>query len=520
MPPDPPKPPDTILEELCTLTGMKAEGLNHKPIVPSDVNRPPKPCGRPKGAKNRFRNVMVKAQSLGSASAGAGAILKRLRSSKVEGKGRSRGVASSMEDKCVNRSNVCNAPVDVTLSKVLNRIKYDKSISDQVVFKECISDKVKNYCLNPVSKGYCSINGNDVSFINKPIESIPSDVNGISVSMEYKEDGVDGVVDPCLVSNNTVKCKVAGAEHFGTKGIRKTNEDELNDGKNESAFVFGKVQSNKGILKKPPIGLISVQFGPSLFYKAGHAWSSFTSGVKAMRSDVEDRELQMNFAPQCVSKSSDGSRRVAITVEDIKKGSEACALQLYGYFVGTSMDYRVVNANLSKMWRAYGISDITKTNAGLFYFKFKNEEGMKIPLVLNTWEPGTWLEKVEPSTIPIWVCIYGVPMELCNGNGIGKIFSGVGRPMLMDKLTKERCLKKAGKLDFARVLVEVSANEDLPNFIEIEYPQLGDRPARVGKLEIKYQWKPPLCTHCNTFDHSIVSCKSRPRTEEEIAAGY
>lgn len=207
----------------------------------------------------------------------------------------------------------------------------------------------------------------------------------------------------------------------------------------------------------------------------------------------------MCFSPQCVSKQSDGSRRVAISVEDIKKGSEACAFQLYGYFVGTSMDYRVVNANLSKMWRAYGIADITKTNAGLFYFKFKNEEGMNavlesgpwminnIPLVLNVWEPGIWLDKVDPSTIPIWVCVYGIPMELCNGNGIGKIFSGIGKPMLMDRLTKERCLKKVGKLDFARVLVEVSATEDLPCMLEIEYPQYGDKPARVGKLEVKYQ---------------------------------
>ncbi|PWA40038.1 hypothetical protein CTI12_AA567710 [Artemisia annua] len=80
--------------------------------------------------------------------------------------------------------------------------------------------------------------------------------------------------------------------------------------------------------------------------------------------------------------------------------------------------------------------------------------------------------------------------------------------MLMDRLTKERCLKKAGKLDFARVLVEVSAIEDSLNYIEIEYPQIGD-----SLLE----W-PPLCTHCKTFGHATGSCKIRPRTEEEIAA--
>ncbi|GJX73580.1 reverse transcriptase domain-containing protein [Tanacetum coccineum] len=91
-----------------------------------------------------------------------------------------------------------------------------------------------------------------------------------------------------------------------------------------------------------------------------------------------------------------------------------------------------------------------------------------IPLVLNVWEPGIWLDKVEPSTIPVWACVYSLPMELCNGNGIGKVFSGIGKPMLMDKLTKERCLKKARKLDFDRVLVEVFASDDLPDFLEIE----------------------------------------------------
>ncbi|GJX80090.1 RNA-directed DNA polymerase, eukaryota, reverse transcriptase zinc-binding domain protein [Tanacetum coccineum] len=109
-------------------------------------------------------------------------------------------------------------------------------------------------------------------------------------------------------------------------------------------------------------------------------------------------------------------------------------------------------------------------------------------------------------------------MELCNGNGIGKIMSGVGKPLLMDNMTKERCLKKSGKLDFARVLVEVSADDDLPSSLEISYPPIGNRPAKVGVLDVKYQWKLPLCTHCKTFGHSTLSCKVRPRTEEEVAA--
>ncbi|GJY28292.1 hypothetical protein Tco_0404059 [Tanacetum coccineum] len=161
---------------------------------------------------------------------------------------------------------------------------------------------------------------------------------------------------------------------------------------------------------------------------------------------------------------------------------------------------------------------------------FKSEDGMKkvlesgtwmvqnVPLVLNVWEPRIWLDKTEPSVNPIWVCVYNIPMELCNGNGIGKIMSGVGKPLLMDNITKERCLKKSGKLDFARVLVEVSADDDLPSLLEIFYPPIGNRPAKVGVLDVKYQWKPPLCTHCKTFGHSTLSCQVRPRTEEEFAA--
>nr|GEZ45032.1 reverse transcriptase zinc-binding domain-containing protein [Tanacetum cinerariifolium] len=46
--------------------------------------------GRPRGVKNRLKSVKIKVQSPGSASDGAGAILKKLCNSKMVGKGRSR----------------------------------------------------------------------------------------------------------------------------------------------------------------------------------------------------------------------------------------------------------------------------------------------------------------------------------------------------------------------------------------------------------------------------------------------
>ena len=51
MPPETNKPPDGILEEFCSLTGMDPKGINHKPVFPSDVHHPPKPRGRQRGVK-------------------------------------------------------------------------------------------------------------------------------------------------------------------------------------------------------------------------------------------------------------------------------------------------------------------------------------------------------------------------------------------------------------------------------------------------------------------------------------
>ncbi|PWA66581.1 hypothetical protein CTI12_AA326130 [Artemisia annua] len=538
MPIDNPKPPDKILEEFCTLTGMAADGINHKPCGPNDGSGSTRSRGRPKGVKNRPK--VIKVQSPGSASAGAGVILMRLRNSKLPGKGRSHYESSPLVGGG-KRSNSSNSPINDALSKVLDRIAVDREISRHMVFREGSNDSNAFGCKVSKDNSDCLISGNDGSFINTPLEVSKVEVANNDNGMELKGEAGDGCVDPCFVSNSASKLNVAGAEHMEVENTRKSNKDGEEVGSGDSGFVFGNAQSNKCILNKPIVGLTRVQFGPSLFFQS-NVWSASKSGFKAdgslniesfaekMKKGVEDRELQMNFTPQCVSLNSDGAKRIAISVEDIKKVSEACALQLYGYFVGTSMDYRVVNANLSKMWRVHGVSDITKTSSELFYFKFKSEEGMKavlesgpwmvnnIPLVLDVWEPGIWLEKVEPSTIPIWVCVYGIPMELCNGNGIGKIFSGIGKPMLMDKMTKERCLKKSGKLDFASVLVEISAEDPLPNSLEMEYPQIGHRPATIGKLDVKYEWKPPQCTHCKTFGHSTSSCKVRPRTEAEIEA--
>ncbi|GJY52481.1 putative reverse transcriptase domain-containing protein [Tanacetum coccineum] len=359
------------------------------------------------------------------------------------------------------------------------------------------------------------------------------DVGSIGCDQTSPKDGIASAktgngLESGMVGPYTVNEHIGMEDVVSISAVPSSSKDGIASYKEGMDFEFGKNDKSKELLKKPIGPLFSVQFGniPSgnLFNKKHVVWNDkgwSDSGVKAFKPTIlsnqfsadvhrfveklkqgfEELALKMEYSPSFVSIQSNGNRRIEFTAEEVYKGAQACSLQLYGYFVGTSMDYRVVRDNLMRMWRIHGIKDITKTNSGIFYFKFKSKDGMKtvldsgpwmvqnVRIVLNIWEPGIWLEKNEPTSIPIWVSVFNIPMELCNGNGIGKIMSGVGKPL---------------------------ANEDLPSVLEIAYPPLGNRPAKIGKLDVKYQWKPPLCTHCKPFGHTTLACKIRLRTEEEL----
>nr|GFA30490.1 hypothetical protein [Tanacetum cinerariifolium] len=439
MPIDNKKPPDPVALEFCELTGMSPTNLNHSVVYPMAACGDYPSIGKGRKPRRNRHGSKIRVSTPGSASAAAGSALRNLRSSKLIGKVRKHVDSSPGDNREGKRANSCH--VDDVISDVLGDLK-----------SGAINSNLKLALGDNTSRDNASSR------------------DGITVAKTGSDEGKAGL-NPSI-------------EHTSMDDVVNTGVglssvlDGIASYKDGGEFEFGRNDKSKGILKKPSSPLFKVQFGDN---------SMSNPFVKK----------PMIFSNKAWNTSGNGNKRIQFSAEEVYKGGPACFLQLYGYFVGTSMDYRVVRGNLRRMWRVHGIEEITKTSSGIFYFKFKSEEGMKnvlesgpwmiqnVPLVLNTWEPGIWLDKVEASSITIWVCVYNIPMELCNGNGIGKIMSGVGKPMVMDKMTRERCLKKAGKLDFARVLVEVSAHEELPNVLEIEYPSLGNRPAKIGKLEVK-----------------------------------
>lgn len=105
----------------------------------------------------------------------------------------------------------------------------------------------------------------------------------------------------------------------------------------------------------------------------------------------------------------------------------------------------------------------------------------------------------HPSTIPAWIKIHKLPLECWTEEGLSRITSTIGRPLHVDIATAQQ-----QRLDFARVCVEVSANSNLPNCIQIR------NGVDSVTVNLEYQWLPPKCGLCKVFGHS---CK--PKVEAQ-----
>ncbi|GJQ91963.1 RNA-directed DNA polymerase, eukaryota, reverse transcriptase zinc-binding domain protein [Tanacetum coccineum] len=93
------------------------------------------------------------------------------------------------------------------------------------------------------------------------------------------------------------------------------------------------------------------------------------------------------------------------------------------------------------------------------------------PLLLKKWDPTIGMERVEQTSVPLWVSLVNVPIEAWSIKRISVLTSSLGKPMIMDTMTAKRCKLGEGRLDFARVLVEFDVMKGFKEKIKIQYKE-------------------------------------------------
>lgn len=67
-----------------------------------------------------------------------------------------------------------------------------------------------------------------------------------------------------------------------------------------------------------------------------------------------------------------------------------------------------------------------------------------------------YFQKEMPTTLPLWVRFYNLPLNCWGPRTLSKIVSRLGKPIFIDE-----CTKNQTRISYARVLVDMNINQKL-----------------------------------------------------------
>ncbi|GJU49444.1 putative reverse transcriptase domain-containing protein [Tanacetum coccineum] len=111
-----------------------------------------------------------------------------------------------------------------------------------------------------------------------------------------------------------------------------------------------------------------------------------------------------------------------LPIESIQIVKNKFANSLVGFFVGKGIAFPLVQIYVSRAWKEFGFQKIMRDDDGFFYFKFESNKGM---------------EQFLNKKVPVWVKMLKVPVVAYTEDGLSRITSQIGRPIMVDSFTSE-----------------------------------------------------------------------------------
>lgn len=112
-----------------------------------------------------------------------------------------------------------------------------------------------------------------------------------------------------------------------------------------------------------------------------------------------------------------------------------------------------------------------------------------VPLVVSKWSPITE-ESTPEATVPLWVHLKNVPMNMFSWEGLSFMTSAVGIP---DRLHPETAAYTT--FEVAKVFVNADLEKDFPKAINFTIN------GKVHCIEYTYPWLPSRCDEYGKWDH-------------------
>ncbi|GKD43291.1 hypothetical protein Tco_1267936 [Tanacetum coccineum] len=374
------------LEEISRFSDAEDDGLDLPPPLKGSISKP-----------KRFTRSSKPAVSIG---------LKKFRNVSNRMGKRNKGVEGMNEDRSYGKESR-----DEGVDAYLVSITYSDAQSlDARSCGEGISEKEVQVNLGEDLNGGLDANivkGNDPHGINANVFlNCSEDIGPIPVPVSENpvlRPRVSPVVSPKILKRGEVFVDGGGKVNatFSFNNVEKWPNLSPNKGCNIDGYNSGVIDD---VMEDVP---------------ARKKHVSFINAVQGLNKSGSNK---LKLIPVCMN---DQGKKVVDMDPLVEKGSRNWNMTLVGYFMGFKMSHREILGHLRRMWRAYHLDEIIMNDYGLYFLKFKSDEG------------------------------------------ISRISSMIGNPIIMDIITTEICEKSYGRASFARVLIEIDAEVRLSKSIKV-----------------------------------------------------
>jgi hypothetical protein len=219
--------------------------------------------------------------------------------------------------------------------------------------------------------------------------------------------------------------------------------------------------------------------------------------------------LDSEFDLHYVAPININDKKFVTVKEDIDKRTEnKWSNSVIAYVYGPRPPYHHFKTYITRNWNPKGSFEIYTRNNGFFIIRFTKTEDCEKSLnggpyfingkliILKKWSKKFNFDRDLLTSMPIWIRLPELSLRLWDKDAFSAIASLVGMPLKLDEPTA-----KETRLSYARILVEIKADAELPNEANIT---MYDGDSMVQKIE--YEWIPPRCKSCKCFGHSVENC--------------
>lgn len=124
---------------------------------------------------------------------------------------------------------------------------------------------------------------------------------------------------------------------------------------------------------------------------------------------------------------------------------------------------------VKRVWGKFGIDRVALIAKGVFIVRFNSfenrnkvlDDGIPMfdrkPVIVKPWSADLDIKKLDVNSVPIWVRLMELDLKYWGQNTLIKLGSLPGKSIKIDRATAMREL-----LHYARILIEVNIEEDLP----------------------------------------------------------